>query len=571
MALNGTELLEYACMKFQEEKYDEALDAFVLAYSKGSEQEWILENIYNCYVEGNEAEFRKTYEQFQEKTGIAYEDCLLEFIPYNDGEYYVFDTEQKLFLRKISVRDLEDVERQEIFQKAEFSGAVVLMDWNWGKKKDVLAEAKERNIYVICQDLRRCSSYYKIPELAAYFQHVRLFSSPEQFQVYFHTHTAEYLPKIVLGDEINAQYVTNIINEEHLYRLTPEGRNTENVLLTIAIPTYGRGNLLLKRIENLLQMTYDAEVEIVISKNGTTYYEEEYAVVSKIADARINYFDHGKVLKYYENWRYAVEMSKGEFVLLVSDEDNVRLENLEHYFKLLSDNPRISLMRARTDKQYGSLTERVYCEKGKEAFKQAFLRQNYLSGLIVKKKIFSEENFFELDRFAENIFYNFYAHEWWCTALCMKGDYLEEPVSLISEGDSKLEEEVQRDNRDGVIIEATEKTKETIFPEYSTYKARLAQFDGQIAFLNWFCGSNEELKMAGLNKAVNKLAYLFLLARSYHYDSEHFVDWVDEFARSCMKVIDELVYEDLKPILLQDVYKNCMDLLNYHYNLLGAE
>lgn len=153
----------------------------------------------------------------------------------------------------------------------------------------------------------------------------------------------------------------------------------------------------------------------------------------------------------------------------------------------------------------------------------------------------------------------------------MKGDYLEEPVSLISEGDSKLEEEVQRDNRDGVIIEATEKTKETIFPEYSTYKARLAQFDGQIAFLNWFCGSNEELKMAGLNKAVNKLAYLFLLARSYHYDSEHFVDWVDEFARSCMKVIDELVYEDLKPILLQDVYKNCMDLLNYHYNLFGAE
>lgn len=563
-------LIDYACLKFQEEKYDDALEAFVLAYCKGYERGWILKNIYACYMTGNESEFRATYEKQNSNSNIAYEDCTLDFIPYTDGEYYIFDKSRAEFCGKFSVVMLEEEEKIKDLKAVEFSAIALEMDGNWNERQNrmVLAEALNRKIYAVCKDINKGMSFWKIPELEPYLRNVRMFSDRQCFREYFHQNTGVYLPKIIYGD---SSELSEICNQEHEYRLTPKGRNADNVLLTIAIPTYGRGNLLLKRMENLLQMTYDAEVEIVVSKNGTAYYEEEYAAVSKITDARIDYFDHRKVLKYYENWRYAVEMSKGEYVLLVSDEDNVRLENLEHYFRLLSDNPQISLMRARTDRQYRSLTERVYGERGIEAFYHAFLRQNYLSGLIVKKKTFSEENFFELDRFADNIFYNFYAHEWWCTALCMKGDYLEEPVSLIAEGDSKLEEEVQRDNRDGVIIEATEKTKETIFPEYSTYKARLAQFDGQIAFLNWFCGNNEELKMAGLKKAVNKLGYLFMLARSYHYDREHFVDWVDEFARSCMKVIDELVYEDQKPILLQDVYKNCMDLLNYHYSLLGAE
>ena len=48
MAIEETELLEYACQKFQDEKYDEALEAFVLAFQKGYEKDWVKENIYKC-------------------------------------------------------------------------------------------------------------------------------------------------------------------------------------------------------------------------------------------------------------------------------------------------------------------------------------------------------------------------------------------------------------------------------------------------------------------------------------------------------------------------------------------
>lgn len=48
------QLLVYACEQFERGVYDKALEIFILVYDKGYEQEWILENIYNCYMAGNE-------------------------------------------------------------------------------------------------------------------------------------------------------------------------------------------------------------------------------------------------------------------------------------------------------------------------------------------------------------------------------------------------------------------------------------------------------------------------------------------------------------------------------------
>ena len=95
--LSEKELLAYACDRFEEENFEEALEAFVLAYTKGYEQEWILSNIYNCYLEGNQKEFRNTYQNLACDTEISYEECLLDFIPYRDGEYYIFDKEIKMY------------------------------------------------------------------------------------------------------------------------------------------------------------------------------------------------------------------------------------------------------------------------------------------------------------------------------------------------------------------------------------------------------------------------------------------------------------------------------------------
>lgn len=550
MAIEEKELLDYACAKFQNGMYEEALEAFVLAYSKGYEREWVLENVYNCYMAGNEEEFRNVYERQTESIGIVYEDCILDFIPYRDGEYYIFDKEQKLFLGKISMQDLGSVERQEIFQKNEFSAAVILMDWNWEEEKSVLAEARERKIYAICHDMRRCSSYYKIPELSEYLKNVKLFPSHMEFQVYFHTHTAEYLPKIVLGDGADIQIVTNIVNEEHLYRLTPEGRNNENVLLTIAIPTCNRGNLVLKRMENLCSMIYDAEVEFAVSKNGTDYYQDEYKAVGDMPDARINYFDHGKYLKPVENWHYVVEMAHGTYVLMVSDEDDVIIEALEHYFKLLSTHADVSLMRAKTVFQYCALDKRIYEKKGLDAFEAIFLRQNYLSGLILRRADFILENMLQLERFSNNPFYQNYPHEWWGAMLSRKGDYMEEPFALISENESVLKEETERSRKAGTRKEGEGTLEGSLLPAYSTYEARLEQFRGQLDFLRWFMKDNKEGVERGLRKAFGKTDYLLELAREYNYKTDEFEAFIDQFLWMCMEAVDEMSLEERQKINL---------------------
>lgn len=567
MEFDAATLLQYACERFEMKQYDDALDAFILTYNMGYEQEWILQNIYECYMQGNSEEFQKAYQKQGMFQKIPFEDCLLDFIPYRDGEYYIFDKERQMFLGVFSISEIENAEIDPVLNELEFSAVATEVDWNLKNLASVLTEKGNRKIYVVCHDIRRCMSYWKIPEMIEYLERVYIFESREEMQQYFHENTAEYLPKILHGNEEMHNALKNIITEEHQYRLTPEGRNTSNVLLTIGIPTANRGNLLLKRIENLLMMNYDSEIEISISKNGTRFFEDEYKKVSKIKDARINYYDHGKEIKYYVNWHYTVEMSHGKYVLLVSDEDDVILQSLEHYMKLLNDFQDLGSLRARTTFQYSSIINRVYGKKGLEAFKCEFLVQNYLSGLIVKREIFLQAKLLELERFSENVFYNYYPHECWCAVLSMRGDYMEEPVFLIKEGDSILVEEIKRYRDAGIIGKDEGTVGDTALPQYATYEARLKQFQGHIEFMEIFGKDNSDIEFAGVECAIKKTAYLLDLARSNNYNCDNYINIVNQYVEICIEEIEKLKLNNIrKKELLMCVSSCCTSLIKLYEN-----
>lgn len=569
MELGNAQLLDYAVSKFQDGKYDEALEAFILAYGRGYEQEWIIENIYRCYMWGNDELFRKTYEQCGSETGLSYEDCILDFIPYKDGEYYIFDKGIGIFRGIFSIPKLENTEIHESIKKVEYSAAALEMNWNWNEKQDILAAAKERKLYVISHDMPRILSFYKIPELEAYMENVKVFSDLQEFQEYFHTNTAVYLPYVILGKEEEKKPLLDLIDQEHQYRLTPEGRNTDNVLLTIGIPTYNRGNLVLKRLHNLCRMPYDAEIEFAVSKNGTWFYQEEYEAVSRMSDARINYFDHGKELKALENWHYTVEMAHGKYVLLVADEDDVLWGVLEHYFKLLQSNPDVNLIRARTVVQYGTLDEKRYGKKGTDAFYAMFLRQNYLSGLIIRREDFLQANLLQLEQFSDNAFYRNYPHEWWCAMLSRLGDYMEEPVALVEEHESVIAEEVERTKREGKVIpEGGGLVDNSSLPMYATYEARLKQFRGQIDFVRWFMKDDKKGMELGLGQAFGKVTFLLEMAREYNYDNEKFEEFVDRFLWICMDTIEEAPLDkEQKVHLLQWAQQLGIESLEMHKRL----
>ncbi len=547
MALSGQELLEYAGTQFDHGAYDAALEAFILAYTKVYEQEWILHTIYDCYMSGNEAEFRKAYEAWQRHVNAKteYENCLLDFIPYREGEYYIYDREIQNFRGIFSIGSIQNAVREKCFQEMEFSALAAVKDWDWRKMPEVLAEAGCRKVYVVCHDVNRCSSFFKIPELADAASHIMLFSDEEEFQAYFHKHTAEYLPRIYGGTEEEKKALAEIVEQEHTYRLTPEGRNTDNVLLTIAIPTWHRGNCILKRLENLLPMIYDAEIEITISKNGIGFYEEEYAKAGQTGDARLLYYDHDKDLVYWENWLYAAGMAHGKYVLFVSDEDDVVLGGLEHYFKLLTDYPELNVVRAKTAFQYGYISDRSYGKKGIGAFINLFLKQNYLSGLIVRREDFIRENFMRLKQFENNTFFGSYPHEWWCAILSQIGDNVIEPVILIQE-------------KDGVPQDASE----VVINGYATYEGRQQQFLGMIEFLRWMMEGKAEGVTAGLDMTIRKTVYLLEMARGYGYDIEHYEEWIDKFCRMAMDAVDTFdLSEEQKLKLLLTLQYACTDAL----------
>ncbi len=561
--MNEAALVDYAYAKFQEEKYEEALEAFVLAYCKGYEKEWILENIYQCYMEGNQAEFQSAYARHTGNVNVAYEDCILDFIPYKEGAYYIFDKEEGAFRGVFSISELRDAEIEPLLKQMEFSAAVLEFDWNWNERKSFLTDAKERKLYVIAHDMKRCMSFWKIPELAEYFKNVRVFESYGAFQAFFHQNTATYLPQMIFGSKEQREELTRILEEEHKYRLTPEGRNTENVLLTIAIPTYNRGHLVLERLKTLRTMLYDAEIEIVISKNGMEHYQEEYNEVSRIQDARIQYFDHGKTLVFTENWRYAIGMAHGRYVLMVSDEDDVILQSLEHYLKLLATHPQLSLARAKSTFQGSYITKRRYGERGVHSFECMFLSQNYLSGLIIRREDFMQEDFAELERFSKNAFYAFYPHEWWCAVLSQKGDCVEEPVALILEGEAEFAEK-----KDEAMEEEKRKRGESILPAYAgyaTYESRLKQFQGIVEFLHWMWKGEPSYSALGLFWTIRKTERLFILARQYNFEREQFEEWVDKFCWMAMDAIDEFDFEENhKARLLAELKNSCVRMLKQH-------
>lgn len=528
-----SELLFYACEKFNAGEYDAALEAFILAYGKGYEPSWILKNIYDCYMSGNDETFRTSYEQRQTGVDIPYDACTLDFIPYKEGMYYIFDKERQVFCGIFSMEELDGALEDSAFEEMEFSAAAVALNWDFREEKGVLQAAQEHKSYVVCYDMKRCLSFWKVPELREYLENIKLFSGYEEFQNYFHENTAVYLPRVFYGNGEERKHLAKIREEEHQYRLTPQGRNTENVLLTIAIPTAHRGNLLLKRLENLLALPYDAEIEIAVSKNGHDIYEEEYERASQIEDARLCYEDRGELLEHaYYNWNYVVKMSCGKYVMITSDEDEVFSEALEHYLKLLSSYPDLCLVRPKSTDLYRNIDKREYGKKGWEAFGVMFLTQNHFPGMIVRRKDFIEADLLSLEKYSDNEYYKYYPHEWWWLTLSQYGDCVREPVTLNDDAhptDRQTELEACGIKTNGIYI-----------PEWKTYQSRIGQFQGQVELLRSIMKIEDKEKLEKyLNRAIGKALWLFEINRKTDGDSEEFKVMLDKLARVCIQAIEE--------------------------------
>lgn len=477
---------DYALFLFDLHEYELSVSMFQTSYKLGYEKEKTIDLLYSCFVIPNQDEFRETYDvsiiEYQKNILYSnipcYDDLLIDFIPIAEDKYVIFDKESKQFEGIIDFSKDGISSYNQLCFDDEFTDFIIYGDWNISKYHDYIVSGKDRIIYYIAENPMRLLSFLKLPNIMEqYCSNIICVESINFLQRYFHENTATYLPHLYFAaNEELIETITQMIETEHSYRLTKEGRNSSNIILTIGIPSYNRGHRALENIRHLMKLPYDAEIEFVLSNNCSIENTAGYDEIEKIQDSRISYFKFPDKPGQNINFCQTIDIAKGKYVCLLSDEDLINLPAIHHYLSILRKNPSISLAKGRTLVFYNNNTGKIY-KKGKDAFLQTFLNTNYITGLIYRTDLFHRLNLYS---WTENLIYSNYAvrsypHSCWFSFYSFYGDYLEDDVLLCMEG-------IAED--DAPEIDISNNSKNIMVRTYGTLERRIGQHNGYIDILN---------------------------------------------------------------------------------------
>lgn len=130
-------------------------------------------------------------------------------------------------------------------------------------------------------------------------------------------------------------------------------------LVTIGIPTYNRaGSFLRNALACASGQTY-ANIEIVVSDNCSTDNTEE--VVKQCTDPRLRYFRQIHNIGANNNFNFCLEQARGEYFLLMLDDDTVDPDFIEICIDSAQSNLDVGIIRTGTrilDKNGKALFER---------------------------------------------------------------------------------------------------------------------------------------------------------------------------------------------------------------------
>lgn len=136
--------------------------------------------------------------------------------------------------------------------------------------------------------------------------------------------------------------------------------NNSNPLVTIGVPTYNRAaSFLPNALANAVGQTYD-NIEIIVSDNCSTDHTEE--VVKQYSDSRLRYIKQPHNIGANNNFNYCLNMAKGDFFLLMLDDDLIDPDFVETCINSAHTNYDIGIIRTGTrilDKNGNVLLERV--------------------------------------------------------------------------------------------------------------------------------------------------------------------------------------------------------------------
>lgn len=120
--------------------------------------------------------------------------------------------------------------------------------------------------------------------------------------------------------------------------------NCKNIpLVTIAIPTYNRADTYLRHsLSAAVNQTYP-NIEIIVSDNCSTDHTE--MLVKEFNDPRIRYIKHKNNIGANNNFNFCLEQARGEYVLLLQDDDLIDNDFIETCINASNGSTEIGILR----------------------------------------------------------------------------------------------------------------------------------------------------------------------------------------------------------------------------------
>lgn len=117
------------------------------------------------------------------------------------------------------------------------------------------------------------------------------------------------------------EYKNNYNRYKHVKSNMLYGSERKNdVLFTIAIPTYKRPLLLENALQSAIDQLKVDDYEIIIVDNDPEHSESEN-VVQKYLDKNVYYFKNEENIGIYSNWNRCIELAKGKYISILNDDD----------------------------------------------------------------------------------------------------------------------------------------------------------------------------------------------------------------------------------------------------------
>lgn len=118
-------------------------------------------------------------------------------------------------------------------------------------------------------------------------------------------------------------------------------KQSDHIKVSILIPTYNRERFIINAIKSAL-LQEEENIEIIVGVNGCT--DNTLALVSKLRDPRLRIQAREIPIPMYDNFNALVEEAKGEYLLMLSDDDILKPQALKILLDTISNQPEAEIV-----------------------------------------------------------------------------------------------------------------------------------------------------------------------------------------------------------------------------------